>query len=173
MNNIQGDLVERGVYRGRHISMMALTLLQLGARGKIAPYPGPESAIPGFKGYPDLIALKPYDPAAYWQDLNLPTLIIGAEDEELFDRRVNGMALDDTLEYVAAFTPGQLPETEQVGAALSAAYERIATFEQEQAEPLYEAYADLAALHEAAREQDKRDVNPIELSFPSYGLYID
>ncbi|WP_205743049.1 alpha/beta hydrolase [Halioglobus maricola] len=68
------------------------------ARGKIAPYPGPESAIPGFKGYPDMIAIKQYDPAAYWQDLNVPTLIIDAEDEELFDRRVNGMALHESLE---------------------------------------------------------------------------
>ena len=67
------------------------------ARGEITPYPGPESASPGLRGYPDMIAMKRYDPLAYWPSLSVPTLIIDAEDEELFDRRVNGLALHQSL----------------------------------------------------------------------------
>ena len=67
------------------------------ARGEITPYPGPESASPGLRGYPDMIAMKHYDPAAYWPSLSAPTLIIDAEDEEFFDRRVNGLALYQSL----------------------------------------------------------------------------
>jgi hypothetical protein len=67
------------------------------ARGEITPYPGPESASPGLRGYPDMIAMKQYDPAAYWPSLSAPTLIIDAEDEEFFDRRVNGLALYQSL----------------------------------------------------------------------------
>jgi dienelactone hydrolase len=67
------------------------------ARGQITPYPGPESEAPGLRGYPDLIAMKQYDPAAYWSQLTVPTLIIEAEDEELFDRKLNGQALHASL----------------------------------------------------------------------------
>ena len=67
------------------------------ARGLITPYPGPESGSPGLKGYPDMIAMKQYDPAAYWDKLTIPTLIIDAEDEELFDRSQNGLALYEAL----------------------------------------------------------------------------
>ena len=67
------------------------------ARGEIAPYPGPESASPALEGYPDLIAMKKYDPAASWEALQVPTLIIDAADEELFDRKINGMALHESL----------------------------------------------------------------------------
>jgi len=70
----------------------------LRARGEIAPYPGPESGTPGLKGYPDLIAMKHYDPAAWWDKLAIPTLIIDAEDEELFDRTLNGKALHKNLQ---------------------------------------------------------------------------
>ena len=122
-------------------------------------------------------------------------------------RSADALSIDDTLKYFEAFTPGQMPETEQVGTELSAAYQRIAVFEQEQAERLYTAYADLgrqmasigdskppadfvekwqnvgamrgsittdlASLRASAREQDKLGVNPIELNFPHYDLYID
>jgi dienelactone hydrolase len=67
------------------------------ARGQMAPYPGPEFGSPGLKGYPDLIAMKKYDPAADWDKLAIPTLIIDAEDEELFDRKRNGLALYESL----------------------------------------------------------------------------
>jgi len=67
------------------------------ARGEITPYPGPESAEPGLRGFPDIIAMKRYDPAAYWPKVSSPTLIIDAEDKELFDRRVNGLAFHQSL----------------------------------------------------------------------------
>jgi dipeptidyl aminopeptidase/acylaminoacyl peptidase len=67
------------------------------ARGQIAPYPGPESAVAGFRGYPDLIAIKQYDPAAYWDKVTVPTLIIDAADEELFDTALNGQAFHESL----------------------------------------------------------------------------
>ena len=67
------------------------------ARGQITPYPGPESASPGLRGFPDMIAMKQYDPAAYWDKLTMPTLIIDAANEELFNRKLNGQALHDTL----------------------------------------------------------------------------
>jgi dienelactone hydrolase len=67
------------------------------ARGQITPYPGAEFAIPGSKGYPDLIAMKQYDPAAYWDKVTVPTLIIEAEDEKVFDPKLNGYALHESL----------------------------------------------------------------------------
>lgn len=76
---------------------LVTTLETQRARGEIAPYPGPESTSGGLKGYPDLIALKQYDPAAYWNKLTIPTLIIDAAKEELFDPKVNGHALHESL----------------------------------------------------------------------------
>jgi dienelactone hydrolase len=67
------------------------------ARGQITPYPGPESGTPGLKGFPDMIAMKQYDPAAYWDKLDMATLVIDAENEELFDRSINGKALYESL----------------------------------------------------------------------------
>lgn len=68
------------------------------ARGKLSPYPGPESAIiPGLKGYPDWIYMKRYDSFAYVDKLTIPTLIIDAEDEELFAREKNGLVLYEAI----------------------------------------------------------------------------
>ena len=68
------------------------------ARGDIASYPGAESVInPALKGYPDWIYLKRFDSFASAEDLNVPTLIIDAEDEELFAREVNGALLYETI----------------------------------------------------------------------------
>lgn len=67
------------------------------ARGEITPYPGAESAAAGLRGYPDMIAMKQYDPAVLWDKLTIPTLIIEAESEELFDRKLNGQALHSLL----------------------------------------------------------------------------
>lgn len=69
----------------------------LRARGEIPPYPGPESANPALKGFPDYIRMMRYDPAAHWDKLNVPTLIIDAQDEELFDRNKNGAALYESI----------------------------------------------------------------------------
>jgi dienelactone hydrolase len=67
------------------------------ARGQITPYPGPESGAPGLKGFPDMIAMKQYNPGAYWDKLDMATLVIDAENEELFDRTINGQALHESL----------------------------------------------------------------------------
>jgi polyvinyl alcohol dehydrogenase (cytochrome) len=68
------------------------------ARGDIASYPGAESVIdPALKGYPDWIYLKRFDSFASAEHLNVPTLIIDAEDEDLFAREVNGALLHDTI----------------------------------------------------------------------------
>ena len=64
------------------------------ARGVISPYPGQESVInPALKGYPDWIYLKRFDSFASAAQLNVPTLIIDAEQEELFARDKNGQLL--------------------------------------------------------------------------------
>ena len=44
-----------------------------------------------------MIAMKRDDPAAYWPKVFSPTLMIGAEDEELFDQRVNCVAFHQSL----------------------------------------------------------------------------
>ncbi len=68
------------------------------ARGDIASYPGGESVInPALKGYPDWIYLKRFDSFASAEHLKVPTLIIDAEDEDLFAREVNGALLHDTI----------------------------------------------------------------------------
>ena len=68
------------------------------ARGVIASYPGAESVInPALKGYPDWIHLNHFDSFAEVDKLQVPTLIIDAEDEELFARELNGQALHDNI----------------------------------------------------------------------------
>ena len=68
------------------------------ARGELPPFPGPEvSKNPGLKGYPDWAALKRFDPMGQVDSLQVPTLIIDAEDEALFDRTKNGLLLHETI----------------------------------------------------------------------------
>ena len=68
------------------------------ARGDIDSYPGPESVInPALQGYPDWIYLKGFDSFAAAADVNVPTLIIDAEEEELFDPALNGKLLYTTI----------------------------------------------------------------------------
>ncbi|MEH6590070.1 MAG: alpha/beta fold hydrolase [Halioglobus sp.] len=68
------------------------------ARGESPPFPGPEVfKNPGLKGYPDWAALKRFDPMSHVDSLQVPTLIIDAEDEALFDRTKNGLLLHDTI----------------------------------------------------------------------------
>jgi polyvinyl alcohol dehydrogenase (cytochrome) len=69
------------------------------ARGMIPPYPGAESIVnPVLEGYPDWIYMKRFDSFAYAERLEVPTLIIDAEDEELFARESNGLLLHAALE---------------------------------------------------------------------------
>jgi uncharacterized protein len=67
------------------------------ARGEIPAFPGPESKNPALKGYPDYVRMKRYDPAAWWDRIEIPVLSIDAEDEELFDRNKNGKALHEAI----------------------------------------------------------------------------
>lgn len=63
------------------------------ARGEAPPFPGEESAIPGLTGNPDWPEYVRYDPFATHTELSAATLIIDAEDEELFAISENGAAL--------------------------------------------------------------------------------
>lgn len=68
------------------------------ARGELPAFPGPEvPKNPGLKGYPDWSALKRFDPMLLVDSLHAPTLIIDAENEELFDRTKNGYLLHETI----------------------------------------------------------------------------
>jgi dienelactone hydrolase len=75
----------------RHVEAMV-------ARGELPPFPGPQGpANPQLKGYPDWVAMKRFDPMSYLDNLDMPTLIIDAEDEALFDRTKNGLLVYETI----------------------------------------------------------------------------
>lgn len=63
------------------------------ARGGIGPLPPAEDSVPGLEGVPDLPRLVGYAPIAMAREIRVPTLVIDAEQEELFDRLQNGRAL--------------------------------------------------------------------------------
>lgn len=67
------------------------------ARGEIAPYPDVTSKLPHLNGNPNYIAIKRLEPFDYIGKINVPTLIIDAENEELFDRLKNGKAFHDLI----------------------------------------------------------------------------
>jgi uncharacterized protein len=51
----------------------------------------------GLSGYPNYISMKNFEPFDYVGGINVPTLVIDAEDEELFDRLENGKAFYDVI----------------------------------------------------------------------------
>jgi dipeptidyl aminopeptidase/acylaminoacyl peptidase len=68
------------------------------ARGELPAFPGPSrNANPLLKGYPDWVAMKRFNPIAYAKQLTIPTLIIDAQDEVLFDTKQNGKLLYDAI----------------------------------------------------------------------------
>jgi dienelactone hydrolase len=68
------------------------------ARGVIPPFPGPGgTANPQLRGYPDWAAMKRFDPLSFVDRLDVPTLIIDAEDESLFDTSQNGLLLYEAI----------------------------------------------------------------------------
>ncbi len=81
------------------------------ARGVLPPYPGPESKAPNLYGYPNYISMKRFDPFDYVDQINAPTLVIDAENEELFDRKKNGLAfygaIKDRVEAKYLTLPGK------------------------------------------------------------------
>jgi hypothetical protein len=81
-------LVAAGVGRERAIAR---------ARGEIGPLPPAEDAVPGLSGTPDLAKMIRYRPLATAELIRVPTLVIDAEHEELFDRLQNGRALHEIV----------------------------------------------------------------------------
>ncbi len=67
------------------------------ARGDAPPFPGEESAVPGLTGNPDWPEYVRYDPFATAGLLTAATLIIDAENEELFAIEENGAALYEAI----------------------------------------------------------------------------
>jgi len=67
------------------------------ARGEIAPLPDDLDCIPRLRGCPDLAKTINYRPIALADRITVPTLIIDAEGEELFDRIANGRAVYDIV----------------------------------------------------------------------------
>jgi uncharacterized protein len=67
------------------------------SRGEAFPIPGEESAAPGLEGTMDWLKAQHYDPFARVSELTAPTLIIDAEDEELFDISQHGRLLHETI----------------------------------------------------------------------------
>ncbi|NWG46565.1 MAG: alpha/beta fold hydrolase [Alphaproteobacteria bacterium] len=67
------------------------------ARGEVGMVPPAEDAAPGLRGLPEWSRMVRYKPLALAGFVDVPTLIIDAADEELFDRRKNGEALHAAL----------------------------------------------------------------------------
>lgn len=63
------------------------------ARGEIGPIPPAEDGVAGLAGIPHLARMAYYSPLATAAEIRVPTLVIDAEHEELFDRMQNGHAL--------------------------------------------------------------------------------
>lgn len=63
------------------------------ARGEIGPIPPREDATPGLGGVPDLAKMIRYRPIDTADQIRVPTLVIDAAEEELFDRMQNGHRL--------------------------------------------------------------------------------
>ena len=77
---------------------MAMKIETLTARGILPPYPDATMAKnPALKGYPNWAAMKRFNPMSYVDQLNVPTLIIDAENETLFDRTQNGVLLHNSI----------------------------------------------------------------------------
>jgi dienelactone hydrolase len=67
------------------------------ARGAIGPIPPAEDGVPGLAGTPDLAKMAHYCPLATADKIRVPTLVIDAEQEELFDRKQNGYLLNQIV----------------------------------------------------------------------------
>jgi acetyl esterase/lipase len=77
---------------------MARKIETLTARGILPAYPDATMAKnPALKGYPDWAAMKRFNPMNYVDQLNVPTLIIDAQNETLFDRTQNGVLFHNSI----------------------------------------------------------------------------
>jgi len=77
---------------------MAKKIETLTSRGVLPAFPDATMAKnPALKGYPNWAAMKRFNPMSYVDQLNVPTLIIDAENETLFDRTQNGVLLHNSI----------------------------------------------------------------------------
>lgn len=67
------------------------------ARGEIGPIPPLEDGVAGLAGTPDLAKMACYRPIDTADKIRVPTLVIDAEQEELFDRMQNGHLLSEIV----------------------------------------------------------------------------
>ncbi len=81
-------LVQAGIGRARAVAR---------ARGEIGPVPPTGDGVSGLAGTPDLAKMIRYRPLDTAGLIRVPTLVIDAEDEELFDRVENGHALHEIV----------------------------------------------------------------------------
>lgn len=77
---------------------MARKIETLTARGVLPAYPDATMVNnPALNGYPNWAAMKRFNPMNYVNQLKVPTLIIDAENETLFDRTHNGVLLHNSI----------------------------------------------------------------------------
>ena len=74
------------------------------ARGEIGPIPPEADGVPGLAGTPDVAKMIHYRPMDGAEHIRVPTLVIDAENEELFDRTRNGIVL---AEIVSRHAPAE------------------------------------------------------------------
>lgn len=67
------------------------------ARGDSDPIPQGVDTAPGLNGTPDVAKMVRYRPITFADRLTVPTLFIDMEDEELFDRKKNGLAAHEIV----------------------------------------------------------------------------
>ncbi len=67
------------------------------ARGELDPVPQGEHTFPGLRGTPYLSKFARYAPVEHVDQLTVPTLLIDAENEELFDRREHSQLVHERI----------------------------------------------------------------------------
>ncbi len=67
------------------------------ARREEDPVPQGVDIVPGLRGTPHLGRMALYQPISVAKNIKVPTLIIDAENEELFDRRKNGLSVHNLI----------------------------------------------------------------------------
>ncbi len=67
------------------------------ARGVIDPIPQGIDQVPNLRGTPDLAKMAGYRPIESAAAIKVPTLVIDVKEEELFDRRKNGLAVYEII----------------------------------------------------------------------------
>ncbi len=79
------------------------------ARGQAPSVPGPQSKVPGLKGYADHPEIIRHTPLKNVETLRAATLIIDAADEEFFDIKDNGVLLYDRIKEQTTASYAALP----------------------------------------------------------------